>query len=254
MASEIVNAPAAPVLDADATAALLRLARAAVVAAIHGRPAPVVDRASRPPVLLEPAAAFVTLHERDELRGCLGNLEFDRPLWKNVLIAGAIVPLEDPRFLPVVESELPKIRIEVSVLAPPVALPGHEAFDARSQGIIVERSGRRARGSSDSGVTSCPPRCARTCARRARSGCSRPGPSWTTGSSISRRSQRSRCPAGRAFRSSRLDRTGRRSGAWTARIVRPLPPFVAMLRVVASLLEQTVRLPSGSGSENRGPA
>jgi AmmeMemoRadiSam system protein A len=144
MPSEVVNAPAAPVLDADATAALLRLARAAVVAAIRGRPAPVVDQASLSPVLLEPAAAFVTLHERGELRGCLGNLEFDRPLWRNVLIAGAIVPLEDPRFLPVVESELPEIRIEVSVLAPPVALPGHEAFDARSQGIIVERSGRRA--------------------------------------------------------------------------------------------------------------
>ena len=144
MASEVVNAPAAPELDTDAAAALLRLAREAVVAAIRGRPAPVVDQTSLPPVLLEPAAAFVTLHERGELRGCLGNLEFERPLWRNVLSAGTIVPLDDPRFMPVVESELPAIRIEVSVLAPPVALPGPEAFDARSQGIIVERSGRRA--------------------------------------------------------------------------------------------------------------
>ncbi|MGO9206707.1 MAG: AMMECR1 domain-containing protein, partial [Candidatus Limnocylindrales bacterium] len=91
-----------PVLDADAAAALLRLAREAVVAAIRGRPAPVVGQASMPPVLLEPAAAFVTLHERGELRGCLGNLEFDRPLWKNVLTAGTIVLLDDPRFVPVV--------------------------------------------------------------------------------------------------------------------------------------------------------
>ncbi|HEY5496685.1 MAG TPA: AmmeMemoRadiSam system protein A [Candidatus Limnocylindrales bacterium] len=144
MPSEVVNAPAAPELDEDAAAALLRLARDAVVAATRGRPAPVVDQASLPPVLLKPAAAFVTLHERGELRGCLGNLEFDRPLWRNVLIAGAIVPLEDPRFVPVIESELPAIRIEVSVLAPPVELPGPEAFDARSQGIIVKRSGRRA--------------------------------------------------------------------------------------------------------------
>jgi hypothetical protein len=75
----------------------------------------------------------------------MGNLEFERPLWRNVLIAGTIVPLEDPRFMPVVESELSAIRIEVSVLAPPVELPGPEAFDARSQGIIVERSGRRVR-------------------------------------------------------------------------------------------------------------
>ena len=144
MPPEVFNAPSAPDLDAGASAALLRLARDAVVSAIHREPPPVVDPASLPPVLMAPAAAFVTLHERGELRGCMGNLEFDRPLWKNVLVAGAIVPLEDPRFMPVAEAELPEIRIEVSVLAPPVELPGPEAFDARSQGIIVERSGRRA--------------------------------------------------------------------------------------------------------------
>jgi AmmeMemoRadiSam system protein A len=144
VSSEVVNAPAAPELDADATAALLRLAREAVVAAIRRQPPPSVDPTALPPVLLSPAAAFVTLHERGELRGCMGHLEFDRPLWRNVLIAGTIVPHEDPRFMPVAEPELPEIRLEVSVLAPPVELPGPEAFDARSQGIIVERSGRRA--------------------------------------------------------------------------------------------------------------
>jgi AmmeMemoRadiSam system protein A len=74
----------------------------------------------------------------------MGTLEFDRPLWQNVVTAGTIAPREDPRFLPVEEAELARIRLEVSVLAPPVELPGPEAFDAGSQGIIVERSGRRA--------------------------------------------------------------------------------------------------------------
>ena len=144
MPSEAFDAPAAPVMDPAATTAVLRLARDAVVAAVGRRPPPVVDPATLPPVLLAPAAAFVTLHERGELRGCMGNLEFDRPLWRNVLTAGTIVPLQDPRFMPVSDAELPAIRIEVSVLAPPVELPGPEAFDVGSQGIIVERSGRRA--------------------------------------------------------------------------------------------------------------
>ena len=86
MPSEVVNAPAAPALDADAAAALLRLARDAVVAAIRRRPPPSVDPAALPPVLLTPAAAFVTLHERGELRGCMGNLEFEQPLWRLSLI------------------------------------------------------------------------------------------------------------------------------------------------------------------------
>ena len=144
MPSEAFDTPAAPVMDAAASTAVLRLARDAVEAAVRREPPPVVDPATLPPLLLAPAAAFVTLHERGELRGCMGNLEFDRPLWRNVLTAGAIVPLQDPRFMPVSEAELPAIRIEVSVLAPPVELPGPEAFDAGSQGIIVERSGRRA--------------------------------------------------------------------------------------------------------------
>ena len=144
MPSEAFDAPAAPVMDPAATTAVLRLARDAVVAAVGRRPPPVVDPATLPPLLLAPAAAFVTLHERGELRGCMGNLEFDRPLWRNVLTAGTIVPLQDPRFMPVSDAELPAIRIEVSVLAPPVELPGPEAFDVGSQGIIVERSGRRA--------------------------------------------------------------------------------------------------------------
>ncbi len=144
MPSEAFDAPAAPVMDPAAGTALLRLARDAVVAAVGRKPPPVVDPTTLPPVLLAPAAAFVTLHERGELRGCMGNLEFDRPLWRNVLTAAAIVPLEDPRFMPVSEAELPAIRLEVSVLAPPVELPGPEAFDAGSHGIIVKRSGRRA--------------------------------------------------------------------------------------------------------------
>ncbi len=136
--------PEAPPLDDDAAAAVLALAREAVEAAVRRKPAPVVDADRLPPVLRAPAAAFVTLHEHGELRGCMGNLAFDRPLWENVLAAGAIVPLEDPRFMPVSEAELPDIRLEVSVLAPPVELPGPDAFDVDTQGIIVERSGRRA--------------------------------------------------------------------------------------------------------------
>ncbi|MGC8633273.1 MAG: AmmeMemoRadiSam system protein A [Candidatus Limnocylindrales bacterium] len=144
MSPRVGNAPAAPELDRETTTAVLRLARAAVAAAVRREPPPDVDPRALPPVLLTPAAAFVTLHEGGELRGCMGTLEFDRPLWQNVLTAGTIVPREDPRFMPVTEAEFPGIRLEVSVLAPPVELPGPEAFDAGSQGIIVERAGRRA--------------------------------------------------------------------------------------------------------------
>jgi AmmeMemoRadiSam system protein A len=86
----------------------------------------------------------VTLHEHGELRGCMGQLDWDRPVWANVVAAGTIVPREDPRFMPVSVSELPAIRLEISALGPPVELPGPADFDVRAHGIIVERWGRRA--------------------------------------------------------------------------------------------------------------
>jgi len=142
--SQILHGPAAPVLYADDWSVLLQLARQAVVAAVAGQPCPRPDVALLSDALLAPAAAFVTLHERGELRGCMGQLDWGRPMWQNVLAAGTIVPREDPRFMPVSGAELPVIRIEVSVLAPPVELPDASAFDVQTQGIIVERSGRRA--------------------------------------------------------------------------------------------------------------
>jgi AmmeMemoRadiSam system protein A len=141
---ETRNRPAPPQLCEDDWSVLLQLAREAVVAAVCGQPCPWPETALVPEALRAPAAAFVTLHEHGELRGCMGELDWGRPLWANVLAAGSIVPREDPRFVPVSTDELPAIRIEVSVLAPPVELPDPSAFDERTQGIIVERSGRRA--------------------------------------------------------------------------------------------------------------
>lgn len=94
--------------------------------------------------LIEPAAAFVTIHERGELRGCIGLLRFEVPLWINVRDAAAAAALDDPRFLPVDESELPALELEVSVLDPPVELPDPAGFVAGRHGIVVESGLRRA--------------------------------------------------------------------------------------------------------------
>jgi AmmeMemoRadiSam system protein A len=96
------------------------------------------------PALAEPAAAFVTLREQGELRGCIGLMRFDVPLWINVRDAAAAAALDDPRFLPVAEPELEAIDVEVSVLEPPVELLDPAAFEAGRHGIVVEKGLRRA--------------------------------------------------------------------------------------------------------------
>jgi AmmeMemoRadiSam system protein A len=123
---------------------LLAIARWAIEAAVcHGQsaggPASPISRA-----MTEPAAAFVTIHEFGRLRGCIGLMRFEVPLWQNVRDAAAAAALDDPRFLPVSESELPAIELEVSVLDPPVELADPSGFVAGRHGIVVERGARRA--------------------------------------------------------------------------------------------------------------
>ena len=123
---------------------LLAIARRSIEAAVcrgaiaGAVPAP-LSRA-----LSEPAAAFVTIHERGSLRGCIGLMRFETSLWQNVRDAAAAAALDDPRFLPVDESELGSLELEVSVLDPPVELPDASGFVAGRHGIVVERGSRRA--------------------------------------------------------------------------------------------------------------
>ena len=123
---------------------LLAIARRSIEAAVcrgaiaGAVPAP-LSRA-----LSEPAAAFVTIHERGSLRGCIGLMRFETSLWQNVRDAAAAAALDDPRFLPVDESELGSLELEVSVLDPPVDLPNPSGFVAGRHGVVVERGNHRA--------------------------------------------------------------------------------------------------------------
>jgi AmmeMemoRadiSam system protein A len=122
---------------------VLDLARAAVVAAVDGRPAPVPDPRACPEMAV-PADAFVTLTAADALRGCMGTLGADMPLGAAVVRAAGLAATLDPRFRPVDSREIAGLRIEVSVLGPPHPLADPAAFVPGRDGVVVEARGRRA--------------------------------------------------------------------------------------------------------------
>ena len=139
--------PASPACSVDDGRILLRLARAAVEATAADRigtfDASSILPVAPSPSLLAPSAAFVTLREQGELRGCVGNLAADRPLWRSVVAAAISVASRDPRFPPVAADEVPSLSIDVSVLAPAVRLSDPLDFDPGIDGLIVEHRGRR---------------------------------------------------------------------------------------------------------------
>ncbi len=70
-----------------------------------------------PEDLIKNGASFVTLQSGGKLRGCIGTLEAYRPLYSDVFHNSLNAAFKDPRFRPVSESELERIRIEISVLS-----------------------------------------------------------------------------------------------------------------------------------------
>jgi AmmeMemoRadiSam system protein A len=93
--------------------------------------------------LLAPAAAFVTLTQRGELRGCIGLSEPLRPLHETVAHCAIAAATEDPRFAAVRGFELPEIRVSISVLSPLEPLSSPELIEIGRHGLMVRRGGRR---------------------------------------------------------------------------------------------------------------
>lgn len=123
--------------------ALLSIARAAVDAAARGLPARTVllPPEAHSPALSDPAGSFVTLTKTGHLRGCIGSLFADKPLWESVRDAAWSSAHEDHRFPPVAEPELKEIEIEVSVLSPLTEIPSADQFIPGEHGIVIEKNG-----------------------------------------------------------------------------------------------------------------
>jgi AmmeMemoRadiSam system protein A len=96
------------------------------------------------PEMKERAGVFVSIHENNDLRGCIGTFE---PAYRNAaqeIIHNAILAsTEDPRFLPIREQELPFLDISVDVLTKPEPVKGVSELDAKKYGVIVGCGYRR---------------------------------------------------------------------------------------------------------------
>jgi AmmeMemoRadiSam system protein A len=133
-----------PPVNVEEQRKLLRWARAAMEAAVRGdRPVEILDT-ELTDGLRAAHGAFVTLKKRGELRGCIGKMDFERALWRNVVEAAVASALEDPRFAAVVPDELTEITLEISVVEPPRPIAGIAEFDAGRHGIIIEKGCRQA--------------------------------------------------------------------------------------------------------------
>jgi AmmeMemoRadiSam system protein A len=97
---------------------LLKVARDTVKAVIAGGALP--KPKSGDPELNAPCGCFVTLKNRGQLRGCIGQFTSDRPLIELVVEMAKASVTGDPRFFadPITADELEHLDVEISVLSP----------------------------------------------------------------------------------------------------------------------------------------
>jgi len=95
------------------------------------------------PVYKSHAGAFVTLTEFGALRGCIGYIISDQPLFGTVCEAAVQASQSDPRFQPVRQSEIKNLSIEISILTEPFSLNSYEEIEIGKHGLILEEKGRR---------------------------------------------------------------------------------------------------------------
>lgn len=93
-------------------------------------------------IFLEPHAVFVTLHIGKRLRGCIGVVEPEEPLRDSVVRCAASAALQDPRFPAVRPDELSDLRIEISLLSPPLPMRPEEIEIGR-HGLLISRGRQR---------------------------------------------------------------------------------------------------------------
>lgn len=91
-----------------------------------------------------PRAAFVTLKKHGELRGCIGDIFPQRPLYKSVITNAIYAAFADRRFTPLQKDECDQIKIEISALTAPSPVASAQAIRIGTDGMVLSKDGRSA--------------------------------------------------------------------------------------------------------------
>lgn len=131
-----------PDLSSEEKAKLLTIARESIAAYLRDGILPQVEVTESN--LLRKSAAFVTLEKQGDLRGCIGRVSAQQPLYVAVQQAAVSAATEDVRFPPLTLEELEESNIEISVLSPFTRVTDIQEIDVGNHGLLIvagDRSG-----------------------------------------------------------------------------------------------------------------
>ena len=119
---------------------LLEVARRSMMEAVHKRACEHIFASGGDGLVC--AGAFVSLHCKRRLRGCIGQIGAEQPTAPLVAYCARAAALEDPRFRPVEPNELDEIDIELSILSVLEAI-SPEQLEIGKHGLMITSGAKR---------------------------------------------------------------------------------------------------------------
>ena len=122
-------------LTNDEKKSLLHIARSAIKSHLKGKPlqfdVPLTE------TLETPCGAFVTIKVRGELRGCIGLIIAEHPLYSTVAQMAVSAATSDYRFDPMTVKEMEKADLEISVLTPFETISDISKIEVGKHGLYI---------------------------------------------------------------------------------------------------------------------
>lgn len=91
------------------------------------------------PVFRQQLGAFVSIHNGEKLRGCIGRFNPQTPLYQTIAELAIAAAASDSRFEPVTKEELSAIKIEISILTPLKKIEDIEEIELGKHGIYIKK-------------------------------------------------------------------------------------------------------------------
>ena len=120
---------------------LLKIARETIAEYVTNRKIPPL--ASTSPGLNLHSGCFVTVKQKGELRGCIGNFVSDQPLFLLVQEMAVSAATRDPRFYPMKVDDLADFKLDISVLSPLEKAASIEEIQVGIHGIYIVKGNYR---------------------------------------------------------------------------------------------------------------
>lgn len=117
--------------------ALLEIVKKTITAKINDKEMPKLTLESQ--TLKEKRGAFVTLRKSGHLRGCIGYIKDDKPLWETVREMAVAAAFHDPRFPSLKAEEVEALALEVSVLSPLKHIKNIDEIEVGKHGLYIVR-------------------------------------------------------------------------------------------------------------------